>query len=78
MRCLTVIVYESRARIHVVDGCRGHSNDPVRARHDETFWPNCDPGFAHANYLMKTKQHASFMDASVVKSIVDWIKLVRQ
>ncbi len=45
---------------------------------DETSWPNCDPGFVHANYLMKTKEHADFMDASVVTSIVDLIKPSRQ
>jgi pimeloyl-ACP methyl ester carboxylesterase len=42
-----------------------------------TFWPNCNPTFAHANYFMLGKQHADFMDADVVKSIVDWIKLAR-
>jgi len=44
----------------------------------ETFWPNCDPGYVHANYLMLGKMHADFMDKEVVQSIVDWIKLSRQ
>ena len=44
----------------------------------ETFWPNCDPGFVHANYLMLGKMHIDFMDKEVVSSIVDWIKLARQ
>ncbi|MET0389081.1 MAG: hypothetical protein ABW321_24110 [Polyangiales bacterium] len=43
-----------------------------------TFWPECQPGFVHANYYMLGKQHATFMDADQVKSIVDWIKLARQ
>jgi hypothetical protein len=43
----------------------------------ETFWPNCDPGFVHANYLMLGKMHTDFMDKEVVQSIVDWIKLAR-
>ena len=44
----------------------------------ETFWPNCDPGFVHANYLMLGKMHIDSMDKEVVQSIVDWIKLARQ
>jgi hypothetical protein len=44
----------------------------------ETFWPNCDPGFVHANYLMLGKMHIDFMDKEVVQSVVDWIKLSRQ
>jgi hypothetical protein len=43
----------------------------------ETFWPNCDPGFVHANYLMLGKMHADFMDKEVVQSIVDWINVAR-
>jgi pimeloyl-ACP methyl ester carboxylesterase len=64
--------------VAMMHGCDASQMMAVDANNDETFWPNCDPGFAHANYLMKTKQHATFMDASVVKSIVDWIKLARQ
>jgi pimeloyl-ACP methyl ester carboxylesterase len=59
-------------------GCDAAQMKAVDMNNDETFWPNCDPGFVHANYLMKTKQHADFMDASVVTSIVDLIKLSRQ
>ena len=44
----------------------------------ETFWPNCDRAFVHANYLMLGKMHTDFMDKEVVQSIVDWIKLSRQ
>lgn len=43
----------------------------------ETYWPNCDPGFVHANYLMLGKMHADAMDTEVVQSIVDWIKAAR-
>jgi hypothetical protein len=43
----------------------------------ETFWPNCKPGFVHANYLMLGKMHTDFMDQEVVKSIVDWINIAR-
>ena len=49
----------------------------VDANNDETYWPNCDPGWVHSNYLMKTKMHATSMDPSVVKSLVDWINLAR-
>jgi len=44
----------------------------------QTLWPNCDPGFVHSNYLMLGKMHADAMDAVVVESIVDLIKLSRQ
>ena len=44
---------------------------------DETFWPDCDPGFVHANYYMRGKEHATSMDRETVESIVDWIKLAR-
>ena len=43
-----------------------------------TFWPMCKQGFVHANYYMLGKEHATFMDKDVVKSIVDWIKIQRQ
>lgn len=42
-----------------------------------TYWPDCQPGFVHANYYMLGKEHATFMDKEVVQSIVDWIKLQR-
>jgi pimeloyl-ACP methyl ester carboxylesterase len=44
---------------------------------DQTLWPNCQPGFVHANYLMFGKGHADYMDDVVVKSIVDLIKSAR-
>lgn len=43
-----------------------------------TSWPNCDPGFVHANYYMLGKEHATSMDRETVESIVDWIKISRQ
>jgi hypothetical protein len=58
-------------------GCDASMMRAVDANNDETFWPNCDPGFVHANYLMKTKMHATSMDPSVVKSLVDWIVMAR-
>jgi hypothetical protein len=58
-------------------GCDASMMRAVDANNDETFWGNCDKGFVHANYLMKTKMHATSMDPSVVKSLVDWINLAR-
>lgn len=59
-------------------GCDAQMMRALDMNNDETFWPGCDPGWAHANYLMKTKQHATSMDPSVVKSMVDYIKQTRQ
>jgi hypothetical protein len=58
-------------------GCDAQMMRAIDMNNDETYWPNCDPGWAHANYLMKTKQHATSMDPSVVKSMVDYIKQTR-
>ncbi len=58
-------------------GCAASMMRAVDMNNDETFWGNCKPGFVHANYLMKTKMHATSMDPSVVKSLVDWIVLAR-
>ncbi|MBN1654718.1 MAG: hypothetical protein JXA30_13185 [Deltaproteobacteria bacterium] len=42
------------------------------------FWPNCSPDFVHANHLMLGKGHIDYMDAELVESIVDWIKIAEQ
>jgi pimeloyl-ACP methyl ester carboxylesterase len=42
-----------------------------------TIWPDCTPHYVHANYYMLGKQHADYMDADVVESIVDLIKQAR-
>jgi hypothetical protein len=57
-------------------GC-GSSVSETFLQNDHTFWPNCQPGFVHANYYMRGKEHATFMDKEVVESIVNWIKLGR-
>jgi hypothetical protein len=44
----------------------------------ETLWSGCNPGFAHANYLMLGKGHSDYMDAEVVTKIGDLIKGARQ
>jgi hypothetical protein len=58
-------------------GCDAGQNEMI-LMNNHTFWPNCDPGFVHANYYMLGKQHATSMDREVVESIVDWIKISRQ
>ncbi len=45
---------------------------------NETYWPNCDLGFTHANYLMLGKGHSDYMDAEVVTRIGDLIKAARR
>lgn len=44
---------------------------------DVTIWPSCDPPFVHGNYYMRGKQHATYMDAEVVRSIGDLINSAR-
>ncbi len=58
-------------------GCGAAQTEQI-LNNNHTFWPDCDPGFVHANYYMLGKEHASFMDREVVESIADWIKLARQ
>lgn len=43
----------------------------------ETYWPDCNPGFVHANYFMLGKGHIDYMDAEVVERIADLINLAR-
>jgi pimeloyl-ACP methyl ester carboxylesterase len=57
-------------------GCGPAKNEMI-LMNNHTSWPMCQPGFVHANYYMLGKEHATFMDAEVVKSIGDWIKLAR-
>jgi hypothetical protein len=58
-------------------GCDAMQMRAVDANNDETFWPGCDPGWVHANYMMKTKMHATSIDPSVVKSVLDHVQSVR-
>lgn len=58
-------------------GC-GAAKSEMILMNNYTYWPECTPGYAHANYYMLGKEHATFMDAEVVKSIADWVKLARQ
>ncbi len=57
-------------------GCKAAKNEMI-LMNNHTSWPECMPGYVHANYYMLGKEHATFMDADVVKSIADWIKLAR-
>jgi hypothetical protein len=54
-------------------GCDASMEEMV-GNNVHTFWPNCDPGFVHANYFMLGKMHASFIDDVVVENIADQIK----
>ena len=58
-------------------GC-GASMENMLGNNVETYWPDCDPGFVHANYYMLGKEHATNMDVETVESAADWIKLSRQ
>ena len=57
-------------------GCDGATMETF-LMNQHTFWPNCDPGFVHANYYMLGKEHATNMDVETVESTADWIKLAR-
>ncbi|HKP55916.1 MAG TPA: alpha/beta hydrolase, partial [Polyangiales bacterium] len=57
-------------------GCMAAKSEMI-LMNNYTSWPGCMPGYAHANYYMLGKEHATFMDAEVVKSIGDWIKASR-
>ncbi len=57
-------------------GC-GASVENMVGNNLETHWPNCDPGFAHANYYMYGKAHADYIDAVVVERIADLINAAR-
>jgi hypothetical protein len=58
-------------------GC-GASMESMITNNVETYWPDCNPGFQHANYFMLGKMHASSIDVEVVARIADLIKLARQ
>lgn len=57
-------------------GC-GAAQENMLGNNVETYWPDCDPGFVHANYFMLGKQHADYMDPEVVERIGDLIKQAR-
>ena len=58
-------------------GC-GAAQTNMVGNNVETYWPDCDAGFTHANYFMLGKAHADYMDAVVVERIADLIKLARR
>jgi hypothetical protein len=58
-------------------GCDA-SVESMLGNNEETSWPNCEPGFAHANYFMLGKTHTSSIDVAVVERIADQIKATRQ
>jgi hypothetical protein len=66
-----------QSMLAMTHGCQTAMSEVI-LNNQHTFWPACTPGFVHANYYMLGKQHATSMDAEVVKSIADWIKLSRQ
>lgn len=66
----------NQGAIPVSHGC-GASQTNMIGNNVETYWPDCKPGFVHANYLMLGKAHADYIDANVVARIADLIKLAR-
>jgi pimeloyl-ACP methyl ester carboxylesterase len=57
-------------------GCSAAQRSTI-LMNDVTVWPNCDSNYVHANYYMRGKQHATYMDAEVVRHIGDLIKQSR-
>ena len=63
----------------VVPAAHGCGNPQMSkvGNNDETYWPNCNPGFTHANYWMLGKVHEDFLDVELVARIADLIKMTR-
>ena len=55
-------------------GCDAMSTDAT-GNNTHDFWPNCDAGYVHANYLMLGKGHSDPLDAVVVAQIADEIRI---
>ena len=62
--------------IGAAHGC-GAAQMAKIGNNNELYWPDCNPGFTYASYLMLGKAHADYMDADVVKRIADLMKAVR-
>lgn len=58
-------------------GCDAEQTNTI-GNNEETLWPNCDPGFVHANYFMLGKTHTSPIDDVVVERIADLMVQARQ
>ena len=58
-------------------GC-GAPQESMLGNNVETYWPDCNEGFVHANYYMLGKAHADYIDAEVVKRVGDLINLARR
>jgi hypothetical protein len=63
--------------IGAAHGC-GAAQSAKVGNNNELFWPDCNPGFTFASYLMLGKGHADYMDAEVVKRIADLMKAARR
>ncbi len=66
----------NQGSVPMTHGCDAMMMDKI-GNNDRTYWPNCDPGFVHSNYLMLGKTHASSIDRAVVEDIVNQIKASR-
>ena len=66
-----------QAMVATGHGCAAVKTEMI-LQNVHTFWPDCKPGFVHANFYMLGKMHATYMDRDVVEKIVNWIKLGRQ
>jgi hypothetical protein len=66
----------NQGSVPMTHGC-GAAQMAKVGNNDETYWPDCDPGYTHANYFMLGKMHADSIDAEVVKRIADLMKTAR-
>jgi hypothetical protein len=66
-----------QATVAMGHGCSTAQTEMI-LQNVHTFWPDCDPGFVHANFYMLGKRHETFMDREVVEKIATWIKLGRE
>lgn len=67
----------NQGQVPASHGC-GASQESMIGNNVETYWPDCDPGFTHANYFMLGKGHIDYIDADVVKRIGDLINQARR
>ena len=65
-----------QAAVPMGHGC-GAQVKTMLGNNEQTLWPDCNPGFVHATYMMLGKMHTDSMDAVVVESIIDLINKAR-
>ncbi len=66
----------NQTAVAAIHGCGAEQTGTI-LDNAETHWPTCTPGFTHANFQMRGKAHADYIDAELVLRIGDLIKSAR-